>query len=762
MSDEAAKVFKLAGANTCERSSGRSTAAAAAAESSLTRQISARLQDSIVNTTELKNKYLNPFNMIKKLGIFYFILSHLLLISYSINFTNAEQKDLYSPSDDVLRLNSTSFIPTVFHQNKNTTFVVQFYNTYCGHCQMFAPIYKDLAARLKNWTTIVQIAGVDCSKDENVITCSENKIDGYPTILIFPPNARAQDPKDAPINLRSLNIEWNVDDIEESIVNYLGNLTNTRKELPLVVDALQPLNISSLEEFRRVYLPSAGYDETINEHRDQQDLMFVLESESSYVGRKLIIEYYRIHSRLELRRVVLTNKALINSILTVEDISKLDHDQPVLVRIDLSAGSKAQVLVRGEASTVVPTSSDAEREDFVYNRFKSFLEHYYSIELLEIAMKSEESHRIAAKKFQDQTDQLKEKQNLDLEIQHLFHDDPIASKRIFAMDLLKGISYMITHEIRIKGDLNPSEFSTVRNLLTIILKYLPMSSWDSRMNKFISDLRTNLDKHRATFERVGITGKEMSNLLELSGADEIRLRYSREKWISCSLSDRDHKGYTCSLWLLFHSLTVGEYTRAAPVRTRPTMVLTTMKGYITRFLGCTVCSSNFEKETESLEIGLTVRNSSVLWLWNTHNRVNQRLNLERQTDRKPLSRVIFPGKGLCQSCIKTDVSKLETDGKTLDDVEWAMKNVFSFLIEHYQPERVITPKELATLLNKVAGKVRYDIVTDVNRSAEQWKIQSIFSAGDISLCLFLYLACIVMVAVVCVALNPQWKRYKTK
>lgn len=436
--------------------------------------------------------------MRKKLGFYLGVIfsSYLLLNLASnnqhqhhlIKLVNAEERDLYLSTDDVLRLNSTTFIPTVFHQNKNTTFMVQFYNTYCGHCQMFAPIYKELASRLKNWTQIVQIAGVDCSKDENVITCSENKIDGYPTILIFPPNARVQDPKDAPINLRSLNIEWNVDDIEETIVNYLANLTQTRKEFPPVVDALQPLTIGKLSEFHRAYLPIAGHDETINEHRDQQDLMFVLESESSYVGRKLIIEYYRIHSRLELRRVLLSNKQLLSSILSAEELSKLARDQPVLVRVDLTSSPEpnGQVLVRGEAESVLPSSTDAEREDFIYSRFKSFFEHYYSVELNELGMRSQESRKAAAKKVQVDANQLKDKKDLDLEIQHLIHKDPVVSKRIFAIDLLKGISYMITHEIAIKGDLSPAEFTTVRNLLTVILKHLPLSSWDSNMDEFIA------------------------------------------------------------------------------------------------------------------------------------------------------------------------------------------------------------------------------------------------------------------------------------
>ena len=117
---------------------------------------------------------------------------------------------------------------------------------------MFSPIYKDLARRTRNWTSFVRVAGIDCSTDENVITCSENKIQGYPTILIFPPNARVQDPNDKPLDLRTLNKEWNVDDIEETIIDYVGNLSRTTREFSLVVNALQPIEVSNVQDIKRL------------------------------------------------------------------------------------------------------------------------------------------------------------------------------------------------------------------------------------------------------------------------------------------------------------------------------------------------------------------------------------------------------------------------------------------------------------------------------------------------------------------------------
>lgn len=699
-----------------------------------------------------------------------------LIIFIGLQYGGAsETPDLYSAIDDIIRLNSKTFEPTVFHKNKDIVYMVQFYNTFCGHCQMFAPTYKDLGSRVKNWTSVVRLAGIDCSKDENVVTCSENKIDGYPTILIYPPNARAQDPNDAPVNLRKFNIEWTVDDIEETIIDYVVNLTDsTGRHHPIVVDALQPISAKNLEDVKRIYPIRSEHDDIVGEHGKLQDLMVIVESDKSYLGKKLIVEYFRISTRLELRRILLSNTALLRSILSREEFAKLGDSQPVLLRLrSLSENdSKAQVLVRGEEKHILPTSSKSERQDFIYNRFKMFFEHFYSIELKEIDGNIDSNTKSTGDVKPNPSSNIDAsvKHDDEMEIRYLLQRDMKGNKRIFAVDLLKGISYMLTHEVKIKGGLSPAEFSTVRNLLTIFKKYLPLENWDSNINKFIIDFRTRLDDNRNEFEKNGLTGQEMSDILDLSGAETVKTRYNSENWVACHESDRQHKGYTCSLWLMFHTLTVGEYLKAAPVRFRPTMVLYTMRDYITKFLGCTVCASNFEKETESLNSSLNNRNSSILWLWYTHNRVNQRLNNEKAPqDKKPLTEVIYPSHKHCPACIKSDMSDVGLDGKTLEDVDWDQTSVLDYLINIYRPDKVVSPIEMALFLTDIKSKINYDLIeeakklssssTDMNSSIERG---SNFSIGDISLCLALYLACIMIVAIVCVELNPKWKRSRSK
>uniref|UniRef100_A0A6G1S6U4 Sulfhydryl oxidase n=1 Tax=Aceria tosichella TaxID=561515 RepID=A0A6G1S6U4_9ACAR len=668
-----------------------------------------------------------------------------------------DRRDLYTSKDAVLRLNSETFKSTVFNDNKDVTFLVQFYNKFCGHCQHFAPTYKQLASKVQNWTSVVRVAGIDCSNDENIPVCSENKIDGYPTLLLFPPNAHFNDPNDAPLNLRSLNIEWNEDDLLETIITYIGNLTATNRHYPLAVDALQPIKHDHISAVKRLYPFNTGQN-AVDVHTGPQDLMFIVESEQSYLGRKLILEYFRISSKLELRRILLSNKALLKSLLTKEEYMKLENSQPLLLKLDgHDSSSRVQILVRGEAKHILPTLHETERQDFIYNRFKTFFEQFYYEELKEAGGYSEV--HVATPKQPILFDvSSKTHKNDELDIHYLVHSDPVSSKKVFAVDLLKGISYLMTHEVRVKGDLSPSEFTTIRNLLTTFRKYLPLDKWDPSMGKFISDMRTRLDEKRWQYERDGITAQQMNDVLEFSGSHAVKSRYDREHWVSCSESDRQQKGYPCSLWLLFHTLTVGEYTKAAPVRSRPTLVLTTMRDYITKFFGCTVCSSNFEKETKNLEDSLKHRNSSVLWLWNTHNFVNQRLNNERPRDKiKPLVDVIYPRHPRCPECYKTDVKDIGTDGKTLDDIEWSLTSVLEFLTATFRADKIVSPVEMASLLASLKGKVNYDLIqsdlanehlsadADSKSERSEWNF---FSASDMGICLFLYLFCLVVKAFV--------------
>ena len=80
-----------------------------------------------------------------------------------------------------------------------------------------------------------------------------------------------------------------------------------------------------------------------------------------------------------------------------------------------------------------------------------------------------------------------------------------------------------------------------------------------------------------------------------------------------------------------------------------------MRGYVRHFFGCDSCRAHFLSLTEAADDPLnaaTTADSSVLWLWRAHNRVNWRLN---QSDSEAVAqlgllKMQFPSPARCPGC----------------------------------------------------------------------------------------------------------------
>ena len=74
----------------------------------------------------------------------------LLFLSFTIftQFTGVlSVESLYKEGDKILVLNTTTLNSTIFASE--TFLYLEFYASWCGHCQRFAPIWKDLAVDVK-------------------------------------------------------------------------------------------------------------------------------------------------------------------------------------------------------------------------------------------------------------------------------------------------------------------------------------------------------------------------------------------------------------------------------------------------------------------------------------------------------------------------------------------------------------------------------------------------------------------------------------
>ena len=87
------------------------------------------------------------------------------------------------------------------------------------------------------------------------------------------------------------------------------------------------------------------------------------------------------------------------------------------------------------------------------------------------------------------------------------------------------------------------------------------------------------------------------------------------------------RGYTCSLWELFHVMLAHATDRSAASD------IDTIHDWIELFFGCKDCRDNFvemaaEQEAQEWR-SMTTRGAAMLWMWRAHNSVNLRLKTER-------------------------------------------------------------------------------------------------------------------------------------
>eukprot|EP00510_Aplanochytrium_minuta_P004119 CAMPEP_0184005766 /NCGR_PEP_ID=MMETSP0954-20121128/254_1 /TAXON_ID=627963 /ORGANISM="Aplanochytrium sp, Strain PBS07" /LENGTH=463 /DNA_ID=CAMNT_0026284109 /DNA_START=345 /DNA_END=1737 /DNA_ORIENTATION=+ len=145
---------------------------------------------------------------------------------------------------------------------------------------------------------------------------------------------------------------------------------------------------------------------------------------------------------------------------------------------------------------------------------------------------------------------------------------------------------------------------------------------------------------------------------------------SNKQWKACpvrkvKIHDNVEKeyirgGYSCSLWLLFHTLSVSSITGGAP----PLATARAIHGFVNNFFNCKECRNNFIKNNPNPDSMLLTSsynskskgNALLLWLWNEHNTVSMRLLKENPTEH----RSIFPSKYHCPTC-RLEAEESRTD-----------------------------------------------------------------------------------------------------
>lgn len=181
----------------------------------------------------------------------------------------------------------------------------------------------------------------------------------------------------------------------------------------------------------------------------------------------------------------------------------------------------------------------------------------------------------------------------------------------------------------------------------------------------------------------------------------------RGYWMFCRGSKNDTRGFSCGLWVLLHSLSVriedGESQFAFGA----------ICDFIHNFFICEECRQHFYTMCSSVSTPFKTTRDFALWLWSTHNKVNERLMKDEAslgTADPEFPKIIWPPKQLCSSCHRSDSRR--NDGSI--NIDWDQDEVFKFLKQYYGKTLVSIYQKKDIIQKDGANKALEDSAASTN------------------------------------------------
>ena len=298
---------------------------------------------------------------------------------------------------------------------------------------------------------------------------------------------------------------------------------------------------------------------------------------------------------------------------------------------------------------------------------------------------------------------------------------------------LRNSIFMSNHE------LNDEEYKAFKQWLELLQHTIPPGpdAMDSVKND-VEAIRLNIESARLSEE----------NMLNYVTKEDMDMERDMDWSENCS-KGKPGEGYTCGLWELFHTMSIGyvqwnmnEQSAITKQRKNTEMhtarIISTadaaerLKGYIEHFFGCDECRKHFllmyegchfgrcERLNSDIDVNVNVNvNANVdswkqfpLWLWETHNDVNVRLMHEararlgagtssgKSNEGKSEEVVLLEQEQEARWPSKKDCPKCWHDGGG-----WEENEVFEYLTSHYWPssDQLEVPLPLPLPLRSSSG-----------------------------------------------------------
>ena len=507
-----------------------------------------------------------------------------------------EGQGLYNPEDDVIVLTVHNFKSQVM--NSPQAWLVEFYNSWCGFCQRFAPSWKALATDVKGWSDLVKVAAIDCSEDENTPICREYEIMGYPTLRYFHEGYQPG-PQNVGVAVQK------GEDVMEHRRFLIDRLITEQKERR----GAQYPNLLPYTHNALTYL-FEGAPNTV------EYAFLVVDRPGSYLGAAVALDLHKTHT-IVVRYVNSNQTNLANLGVTVV---------PTVIAMDRNHRSEMFTIVesRDEIRNSISRFLNNKRVQVTDDtpRQEIFTGKWLDVKVPDMATLIQERSRQALK------ERIKRMGDV-----------------VFQMDLETALRYSLKHEVATTKLITGEKLRVLRAYLGVLRKYFPFGRGGQL---FLTELAMKLSEDP-------VQGSTLAEVIQRAEQEDSLVFSSPQQWLACRGSSPTLRGYPCGLWKLFHYLTVNSAEQNInDHHANPLEVLDVMHGYVKNFFGCYDCSQHFQDMAARREMrNVSSLDSSVLWLWMAHNEVNKRLSGD-QTEDPEFPKVQFPLKERCPVCRNGD------------------------------------------------------------------------------------------------------------
>ncbi|CAL1262571.1 unnamed protein product [Larinioides sclopetarius] len=364
-------------------------------------------------------------------------------------------------------------------------------------------------------------------------------------------------------------------------------------------------------------------------HEARQSMMVFAEHPYNYVGRKVILDLSS-QANFVVRRILTDNQLIMKSL----KIEVSNETIPLLMRLNPNYHHVTLFKFSQDIN-------DTYIRDQIYH------------------------HLVGVERTKTKTD--------DDHSEGKSKDSMTTSEAVYRIDLENAVYNSLNKEIAVTKMIEGEKLVALKSYLAVLKNYFPG-------NKPVMGYLSNLHNWAAN-ETTTISGERFAQALkEIQNEDEYIP--SMRNWVGCKGSEPKFRGYPCSLWTLFHTLTVQADKKSDQIQEGPKGkdVLFIIRDYIKYFFTCEECSKNFQNMAENIEAEVKNSQDAVLWLWEAHNKANHRLSGDVTEDPKH-PKIQFPSKQICSKCRIRDKH---------EEIVWDKAVVLQFLKKIYDEQNILS------------------------------------------------------------------------